>query len=308
MKESPYFAQASLMLRVMPHVAAEDCFALKGGTAINLFVRDMPRLSVDIDLTYLPAEAPREAALQSISDALRRIASAVEKAIPGANVQETRANGSARIVKLVVTSGRARIKVEPNEVLRGAVFPVEARDLVPKAEALFEMAVTARTLSVADLYGGKICAALDRQHPRDLFDIKLLLDAEGITDDIRRAFVIYLASHDRPMNELLDPVRKDIQRAFDSEFAGMAAVDVTCEELITAREVLIKSLLAGLSPGEKEFLISLKARDPKWESLSIEGMDKLPAIQWKLQNLRRMEGPRHSVALERLKAVLSGET
>jgi hypothetical protein len=250
----------------------------------------MPRLSVDIDLTYLPAEAPREAALQSISDALRRIASAVEKAIPGANVQETRANGSARIVKLVVTSGRARIKVEPNEVLRGAVFPVEARDLVPKAEALFEMAVTARTLSVADLYGGKICAALDRQHPRDLFDIKLLLDAEGITDDIRRAFVIYLASHDRPMNELLDPVRKDIQRAFDSEFAGMAAVDVTCEELITAREVLIKSLLAGLSPGEKEFLISLKARDPKWE------------------NLRRMEGPRHSVALERLKAVLSGET
>ena len=63
MNNSPYFKQAQLMLRVIPHVAAETCFALKGGTAINLFLRDMPRLSVDIDLTYLPLE-PRPLAVQ----------------------------------------------------------------------------------------------------------------------------------------------------------------------------------------------------------------------------------------------------
>ena len=49
-----YRRQVQLLIRVLPSIAEEACFALKGGTAINLFVRDMPRLSVDIDLTYLP--------------------------------------------------------------------------------------------------------------------------------------------------------------------------------------------------------------------------------------------------------------
>lgn len=86
MKDGPYFRQAELVLRATPHVAAETCFALKGGTAINLFVRDMPRLSVDIDLAYLPADEPRETALKKISAALGRIAEAIKKAIPGARV------------------------------------------------------------------------------------------------------------------------------------------------------------------------------------------------------------------------------
>jgi predicted nucleotidyltransferase component of viral defense system len=90
LKDSPYFKQAELMLKTIPHVAAETCFALKGGTAINLFVRDMPRLSVDIDLTYLPVDKPRDAALNKMSDALARIADAIKKAIAGTRVQETR--------------------------------------------------------------------------------------------------------------------------------------------------------------------------------------------------------------------------
>ena len=82
MKETPYFKQAQLMLRVMPHVAAEECFALKGGTAIKFYVRDMPRLSVDIDLTYLPLE-PRDKSLANIGVALHRIAAAIRKTVPG---------------------------------------------------------------------------------------------------------------------------------------------------------------------------------------------------------------------------------
>jgi predicted nucleotidyltransferase component of viral defense system len=58
MKDSPYYKQVELMLKIIPLVAAERCFALKGGTAINLFVRDMPRFSVDIDLTYLAIVRP----------------------------------------------------------------------------------------------------------------------------------------------------------------------------------------------------------------------------------------------------------
>lgn len=138
--------------------------------------------------------------------------------------------------------GQTRIKIEPNEVIRGSVFPAEERELTPRAEELFELAVTARTLSVADLYGGKICAALDRQHPRDLFDIKVLLESGGVTDNIRKAFIVYLASHDRPINELLDPARKDIWRIYESEFAGMTANEIEYEDLIAARETLITTL------------------------------------------------------------------
>jgi predicted nucleotidyltransferase component of viral defense system len=159
---TPYFKQAELMLRAMPHVAAESCFGLKGGTAVNLFVRDMPRLSVDIDLAYLPVAEPRETALKDISEALGRIATGIKKTIPGTRIQESRAQEPVRISKLIVSIGQRRIKVEPNEVIRGSVFAAEQRELTQRAEAMFELSVTAKTLSVADLYGGKLYAALDR--------------------------------------------------------------------------------------------------------------------------------------------------
>jgi len=92
MKDSPFFKQAELMLRVIPHVAGEQCFALKGGTAINLFLRDMPRLSVDIDLTYLPIE-PRDRSLKNITDALKRIATSIKQAMPLVRVQESKVKG-----------------------------------------------------------------------------------------------------------------------------------------------------------------------------------------------------------------------
>jgi len=304
MKNSPYFEQAVLMLRVIPHVTAESCFALKGGTAINLFVRDMPRLSVDIDLTYLPADEPRETALQKMSSALVRVAAAVKKTIPGVKVQETRAREQDRIAKLVVATGRTRIKIEPNEVIRGTVFPAEERGLTPRAEELFELAVTARTLSVADLYGGKLCAALDRQHPRDLFDVKVLLENEGITDEIRKAFIVYLASHDRPINELIDPVRKDIRRIYESEFAGMTVNEIEYEDLIATREMLITTLGQRLTDAEKAFLISMKEGKPKWELMGLEGIEKLPAIQWKLLNIQKLRKDKHAEVLERLRAKL----
>lgn len=142
------------MLRAIPPVAAEACFALKGGTAINLFVRDMPRLSVDIDLAYLPVDEPRDTALKKSSEALGRIAAAIKKTIPGARVQESRAQKSDRVTRLIVVRGQTRIKIEPNEVIRGSVFPVEERELTRRAEDIFKRSVTARTLSVADLYGG----------------------------------------------------------------------------------------------------------------------------------------------------------
>lgn len=292
------------MLKTIPHVAAESCFALKGGTAINLFVRDMPRLSVDIDLAYLRVDEPRETALKKSSEALGRIAAAIKKTIPGARIQESRAREPERVIRLIVSTGPTRIKIEPNEVIRGAVFPSEERELSRRAEDLFELSVSARALSLADLYGGKLCAALDRQHPRDLFDVKILLDNEGITDEIRKAFVVYLASHDRPIHELLDPKRKDVSRIYDNEFAGMPIEEIAYKDLIAARETLIETLKRELTDGEKTFLVSIKSGEPNWSVMGLKDIEKLPALQWKLLNIQKMSAKKRAELMVKLKRTL----
>jgi predicted nucleotidyltransferase component of viral defense system len=297
MKNSPFYNQAELMLRMLPFTAQEKCFALKGGTAINFFFRDMPRLSVDIDLAYIPIES-REQSLKNISDALKRVAVTARKAIPGLRFQQDNE------YKLLVRFNDVQIKIEPNTVLRGTVFPIEDKKLCKPAQDMFELFVSLNTLSFADIYGGKLCAALDRQHPRDMFDIKLLLENEGITEQVRKAFVIYLASHDRPMHEVLSPSIQDFKRMYDLDFKGMTALDVSCEELSSIQKKLPAALLKILTEKERHFLISIKEGVPQWDLIGVEGVDKLPGIQWKLFNINRIPKRKHKELIEKLKSVL----
>lgn len=303
MKNTRYFREAELMLRTIPFVARESCFALKGGTAINLFVRDFPRLSVDIDLVYLPIQA-RQQSLEGISNALERIATALATAFPDAQIIKTTRDGSPRTTKLIVRRQSVQIKIEPNEVIRGTVLPCTERTLTPAAEDFFEMSASIPTASLPDLYGGKLCAALDRQHPRDLFDMKILLENEGITDDVRQAFVVYLASHDRAIHELLDPPRHNIRAVFENEFKGMTLQPVTCEELESTREDYIAQISKDLTLAERQFLLSLKLGEPDWSLLPFPNIEKLPAIQWKLLNIRRMSDERKVVATALLREKL----
>ena len=168
-----YYKQVELLVRAIPHVATEACFALKGGTAINLFLRDMPRLSVDIDLTYLP-EADRTQALAEIDAALRRIADKIQRGDAAIRITPSAPASQTTINKLVIrTRDQVQIKVEVTPVLRGCVYPPAVMPIVEKAEELFGFAQI-NTLSFEDLYAGKIAAALDRQHPRDFFDVAQL--------------------------------------------------------------------------------------------------------------------------------------
>ncbi|TKB05558.1 nucleotidyl transferase AbiEii/AbiGii toxin family protein [Desulforhopalus sp. IMCC35007] len=170
---SPTFSnQVRLLVATLPQIYKEDCFALKGGTAINLFIRDMPRLSVDIDLTYLPIES-REVSLKRIDIALKRIGNNIEKYIPGTQVTANQMHKSPFCNRIQIAGDSALIKIEVTPVLRGCVHSPVIMSLAASVEDLFG-AATMRVLDFADLYGGKICAALDRQHPRDLFDIKYL--------------------------------------------------------------------------------------------------------------------------------------
>lgn len=302
-KENRFFPQAELLLHILPHIKTEPVFALKGGTAINLFVRDMPRLSVDIDLTYLPVEE-RNQSLEKMGAALRRIAKGVMKNIGGIRVHIQETNPPRRVSKLLINRSGIIVKVEPNEVIRGSLFPPQERSLAKKAEEFFELSVTAQILSTADLYGGKLCAALDRQHPRDFFDVKLLFDHEGLTSDVRKAFIVYLISHDRPMNELLAPRWKNIHQVYHDEFTGMTSTPISLDALIATRETMLVSLLKALTQQERAFLLSLKQGGPEWNLLGLEGIEQLPAVQWKLLNIRKMSPQQRQRAFEKLQEVL----
>ena len=300
-RSSPFFGQVELLIRALPHVAKQECFALKGGTAINLFVRELPRLSVDIDLVYLPLEA-REKALPAIGEALGKIKADIEAAMPGATVQATRI-GDTDSQRLTLSDSGHRIKIELSPVLRGTVWPVEWREVREKVEKTFGYAGI-QVVSIRDLYAGKICAALDRQHPRDLFDVKQLFENEGIDRDIIKTFLVYLISHGRPMSELLSPVRRDIGNLFETEFREMTDEPISLEELLKTRERLIAHIHASLTDQDRAFLLSVKAGTPDWSLIDLEGINELPAVKWKLINLSRMREDRHAAALRRLEQVL----
>ncbi|MEQ8346898.1 MAG: nucleotidyl transferase AbiEii/AbiGii toxin family protein [Sneathiellaceae bacterium] len=281
-----YRRQASLLVRVLPFVAYEECFALKGGTAINLFVRDMPRLSVDIDLTYLPVEA-REESLAAIDAAMRRIAERAGPGSPAQHIVPASPNKQGAVTKLIARGNGVQVKIEVTPVLRGCVFEPDLRTVRPSVEQSLGYAEM-QVVSFADLYGGKIVAALDRQHPRDLFDVRDLLAKEGISDDLRRAFIVYLLSHDRPMHEVVGPNRKDISVEYQRGFAGMTDAPVSLDALLQAREALIETVIGQMPDEHRRFLISFERGEPDWSVLALDHVPDLPAIKWRQVNLDKL--------------------
>jgi len=301
-KETYFFKQAEFVLRILPFIFAEEKLGLKGGTAINYFERDLPRVSVDIDLTYLPI-TDRTDALHDITTILNQFSESFVKQIPGITTNPKRLKDGT-IPTLFVLHDRIQIKVEVNPVLRGAINPCREMNICPAGQKTFQIAPKARVLSFSDLFGSKICAALDRQHPRDLFDVKLLLDNEGLTDKVRKAFIVYLISHSRPIAELLNPNFKDISSIFENEFQGMTFHPITLKELQDAREKLVSMIHNDLTNEERHFILSIKERKPNWGLHGLDGIDRLPAVRWKLHNLQRMTKKKHVEAVEKLKKCL----
>jgi predicted nucleotidyltransferase component of viral defense system len=297
-----YRRQVALLVRILPFIADEPCFALKGGTAINLFVRDMPRLSVDIDLTYVPV-APRPDSLKAIDAALRRIAETAGSGSPAEDIRLQAPSAEGAITKMVARGEGVQIKIEVTPVIRGCVYEPETRMVAPSVEDDFGFAEMP-VVSFADLYGGKIVAALDRQHPRDLFDVRDLLANEGVTDEIRRAFIVYLLSHNRPMSEVLAPTRKDIAGEFKRGFAGMAETDVSLDDLLETREALVATITGGMPGHHREFLLGFERGTPDWSLLEVQGAAVLPAVQWRQHNLDKLDPSEREKLAARLAEVL----
>jgi len=298
-----FFEQVRLLVSVLPIVAKEQCFALKGGTAINLFFRDMPRLSVDIDLAYLPIQN-REESLENIDLALKSIDERIQNVISGIQVTQSFLQGTDKCIRLTLRRGNIQIKIEVTPVLRGSVHTAIEMGFSPAAADAFGF-VKMQLLSFEDLYGGKLCAALDRQHPRDLFDVLLLLEKEGIGTKLKNTFLVYLLSHNRPISEMLNPRLKDIEELYEKEFKGMTRNEVTVKQLTQTRERLIDTIHSLLDEKDLEFLRSFKAGEPAWDLFAFPEAAKLPAVRWKLHNILKMPKKKRKMAQEKLENVLN---
>lgn len=289
-----YTKQVKLLLDVLPEVAKDECFAMHGGTAINLFVRDMPRLSVDIDLTYVEI-AERNETLDGINSALIRIKERIESLRPSMRVQH-----KENVCKLQLDQHGVMIKIEVNMVGRGLIGGATKAPLCEAAQEQFDAFCAMPLVPLSQLYGGKICAALDRQHPRDLFDVKLLLDNEGFTDEIKRGLLFGLVSSNRPTFELLDPHLLDQRTAFENQFEGMSAIEFSYDDYEATRLQLIETVKTSLSESDRAFLLRLNGLEPDW---SIYDFQEFPSVKWKLLNLGKFRQDKPAIYQQQIDAL-----
>jgi hypothetical protein len=278
-----YTDRVRLLVEVLPVLAQEPRFALKGGTAINLFEHDLPRLSVDIDLAWLPVHEYAEDA-KLIAEALGRLADTLRARPLQLQVQLSAGEG-AGVTRLVASRGRARVQIETTPVMRGTVHPVRNMVVRPRVEEAFGFA-SAQVLDFADLYAGKLAAALSRQHPRDLFDIGLLLEDERAGQVLWHTFLVYLTCSPKPAWEMLAPrVPADFAVTYEAHFKGMTAESIEAEVLLDIHERLLARVAGWLDEPSCAFLRSIEDQQPDFDLIELPHAVELPAVRRKLHNL-----------------------
>ncbi|GGD51592.1 nucleotidyl transferase AbiEii/AbiGii toxin family protein [Lacimicrobium alkaliphilum] len=279
-----YLRQVNLLLNVIPEVAKEKCFALHGGTAINLFVLDMPRLSVDIDLTHIPIQ-DRDESISAINDSLARVQANITALRPTIRITH-----KTDVCKLMVEEGDVQVKIEVNMIGRGVLgSTAPVQPLCDAAQEYFDAFCDIQVVPLSQLYGGKICAALDRQHPRDLFDVHLLLQEHSYSTEIKEGVIYALICSNRPTHEMLNPNHIDQRVAFDNQFNGMSDRPFTYEDMEAARSQLIRLVNGSLNDTDREFLLSVNRLVPNW---SIYDFSHYPSVKWKLINLEKFKKSR----------------
>ncbi|MBX3648581.1 MAG: nucleotidyl transferase AbiEii/AbiGii toxin family protein [Rhodocyclaceae bacterium] len=301
--DNRYAERVKLLVEILPTLAEERRFALKGGTAINLFEHDLPRLSVDIDLTWLPvgdfASDVRDisAALEGIGDRLRTGPLRLQVHTSG-----TEATG---VHRLIASRNRARVQIETTPVMRGTVHPVRTMRVRPGVEQNFGFAEM-QVLDFADLYAGKLSAALSRQHPRDLFDLQPILDDGRLDERLWRTFLVYLTCSSKPAAEMLSPqAPRDFDQIFTAHFAGMTAEPVTAEALLDVRARLLQRIAELLDVPSRAFLESIEREAPDFSLIELPHAADLPGVRRKLANLGQRSSAKRAADYEQLTAFLA---
>ena len=276
-----YRQQVELLLRIIPTLEEVDSFAIHGGTAINLYILDLPRYSVDIDVTYTPIK-PRDESFADIHKNLSIIKEKVKTVVPDIVITE-------KPNKIYCTRKGVMVKIEVSGTKRGLIDAASVRPLCNAAQNEFETANKARIVSLSQLYGGKITAALDRQHPRDLFDVKLMFDFITNFDQVKRGFLYGLLGGDRPIIESLQPNRVDHQETLVKQFAGMTKIPFSYNDYEETREKLIDFINSNLSLQDKEFLIAFEAGEELSRYTEYQEYLRFPSVRWKMQNIGKLK-------------------
>lgn len=276
-----YRSQVALLIRIMPSVYRIKDFAVHGGTAINLFYHNLPRYSVDIDLTYIPIQN-REESLTAINTHLQTLKIAIERTVPGVRVIHKQ-----DVWKLMCTLDYATVKIEVNGTKRGIIEPTTDMMLCEKAQLEFALGCKARIVSFSQLYGGKIAAALSRQHPRDLFDCKHM-EIESFSE-VKNGLIFCLLGSDKPLIESLQPNAINQTDALEKHFQGMSEVAFSYSDYEEARINLINMVNVNLTDMDKQFLLSFEEGEPDWEKCCAGDLSHFPSVQWKLKNITKLK-------------------
>lgn len=275
-----YAQKVELLLRLLPLVMEEKVFAVHGGTAINLFLKNLPRYSVDIDLTYIPL-GDRKQSMEDINFHLKSISEKARKAFPGMHIIPNFAT-----CKLLCEYRGKQVKVEVNQTKRGIVGgELMHLPLCEKAQNDFQVYCIADIVPISLLYGGKIAAALSRQHPRDLFDIKYMTVPLA---DCREGLIFCLLGSDRPLHESFAPSLIDQHEAMENQFAGMTDIPFSYEDFEDTRTKLINDVKSLMTEEDKKFLISFESGQPEWDGYEFEYFKNFPSVKWKLLNLKKL--------------------
>ena len=276
-----YRRQVALLIRVMPLVFKIKDFAVHGGTAINLFHRNLPRYSVDIDVTYIPVE-DRNTSLLRINEALGRIADRVKRSF-----RDVRVIPRPDISKITCERRGCQVKIEVNQTKRGLVCgEASLLPLCEKAQSMFGMETEARIVSIPQLYGGKISAALSRQHPRDLFDIKQM---DIPLEEVKDGLIFSLLGSDRPIHESFAPNLIDQHEAMERQFSGMSEIAFTYTDFEATREKLVNDVNALMTEDDKRFLIGFEELAVDWDNSPYHSFKDYPSVKWKIQNLQKLK-------------------
>ena len=156
----------------------------------------------------------------------------------------------------------------------------------------------------ADMFAGKLHAALDRQHPRDLFDLQPLLDEGRLDERLWRTFLVYLTCSSKPAAEMLSPqVPRDFDQTFAAHFQGMTAVPVTSASLLEVRVRLLQRILELLDAPSRAFLDSVEREAPDFRLIELPHAADLPGVRRKLTNLGQRSAAKRAADYEQLKAL-----
>lgn len=295
-----YRRQVALLIRIMPSVFRIKDFAVHGGTAINLFYKNMPRYSVDIDLTYIPI-TDRRTSIDVINAHLTQLKQMIERTVPGIKVVH-----KPDVLKLQCSYEGAMVKIEVNGTKRGIIGATGDHMLCARAQNEFQMGCKARIVSFSQLYGGKITAALSRQHPRDLFDCKYM-EIDNFKD-VKDGFMLCLLGSDKPIIESLRPNSIDQTEALEKQFAGMSDVPFSYADYEDARINLVKMVNDNLDSADKDFLLSFEVGNPIWNLCCAGDLSAYPSVRWKQQNiikLKELNPQKHLDGINKLREFFS---